>query len=37
MIEVNRLNYTIGEKQILKDINFQIEKGKIYGILGNND
>ena len=36
MIEVNRLNYTIGEKQILKDINFQIEKGKIYGILGNN-
>jgi len=36
MIEVKNLTYTIGEKQILKDINFQIEKGKIYGILGNN-
>lgn len=36
MIEVKNLNYTIGEKHILKDINFQIEKGKIYGILGKN-
>lgn len=36
MIQVKNLTYTIGEKQILKDINFQIEKGKIYGILGNN-
>ncbi len=36
MIEVKQLNYTIGEKHILKNINFQIEKGKIYGILGNN-
>ena len=36
MIKVQGLNYIIGEKQILHDINFQIEKGKIYGILGNN-
>ncbi len=36
MIKVNDLTYTIGEKQILHNINFQIEKGKIYGILGEN-
>ncbi len=27
MIKVQGLNYIIGEKQILHDINFQIEKG----------
>ena len=36
MIKVNDFNYTIGEKSILRNINFQIEKGKIYGILGTN-
>jgi iron complex transport system ATP-binding protein len=36
MIQVKNLTYTIGKKQILNNISFQIEKGKIYGILGTN-
>ena len=36
MIQVKNLTYTIGQKEILRNINFQIEKGKIYGILGTN-
>lgn len=36
MIQIKNLTYTIGQKEILRNINFQIEKGKIYGILGTN-
>lgn len=36
MIRVEHLHYTIGEKQILKDINLQFEKNKIYGMIGPN-
>ena len=36
MIHVKKLNYSIGNKQILKDLSFHFEKGKFYGILGPN-
>ena len=36
MIEVNNLSFEIDGKQILKDINLKINKGKIFGIIGPN-
>lgn len=35
-LEVKNLNKSYGEKQVLKDINFTFEEGKIYGLLGRN-
>lgn len=36
MIEIKNLNYKIGQKHILKDINYKFSPGKIYGIIGPN-
>ncbi len=36
MIEVVGLNYKIGDKIILEDINLEFKQGKIYGIIGPN-
>jgi len=36
MIEVNNLSFVMDGKQILKDINLKINKGKIFGIIGPN-
>jgi len=36
MIQVKKLNYSIGKKQILKDLSFHFKKGKFYGVLGPN-
>ena len=33
---VSNLNKKYGEKEVLKDINFNFESGKIYGLLGRN-
>lgn len=35
-INVNNLNYSIGDKQILKDICLSINRGKFYSIIGPN-
>ena len=36
MITVKELSKSYGNKQVLKSINLQFEKGKIYGIVGKN-
>lgn len=36
MIEVNNLSFEIDEKEVLKDVNLKIGKGKIFGIIGPN-
>lgn len=36
MIEVNNLSFEIDGKEILKDVNLKIGKGKIFGIIGPN-
>ena len=36
LLEVKNLNKSFDNKQILKDINFSITKGKIIGLLGKN-
>jgi ABC-2 type transport system ATP-binding protein len=36
MIEVNNLSFEIDGKEILRDINLKIGKGKIFGIIGPN-
>ena len=36
LLEVKNLNKSFDNKQILKDINFSISKGKIIGLLGKN-
>lgn len=36
MLTLKNLNVHIGEKTILKNINFEFEKGKIYAIMGPN-
>ena len=33
---VKNLKKRFEEKEVLKDINFEFEKGKIYGLLGRN-
>ena len=33
---IKNLNKSFDKKQVLKDINFEFEKGKIYGLLGRN-
>ncbi|MEG2028959.1 MAG: ABC transporter ATP-binding protein [Bacilli bacterium] len=33
---INNLKKTFDKKEVLKDINFEFEKGKIYGLLGRN-
>ncbi|QHX36575.1 ATP-binding cassette domain-containing protein [Spiroplasma sp. BIUS-1] len=36
MIKINKINKKFGEKTVLKNITFNLEKGKCYGIFGNN-
>ena len=36
LLEVKHLNKTFDNKEVLKDINFNISKGKIVGLLGKN-
>ena len=36
LLEVKKLNKTFGKKEILKNINFNIDSGKIVGLLGKN-
>ena len=36
MIQVDKLSFSIDEKEILKDINLNINEGKIFGIIGPN-
>lgn len=33
---IKRLKKNFDKKEVLKDINFEFEKGKIYGLLGRN-
>lgn len=35
-LEIKNLNKSYGNKEVLKDINFTFEEGKIYGLLGRN-
>ncbi len=35
-LEIQNLNKSYGTKEVLKDINFTFEEGKIYGLLGRN-
>ena len=35
-IVCNHINKNYGQKQVLKDINLTLEKGKIYGLIGRN-
>lgn len=36
LVEVQKVTYTKGRKQIVKDLNFQLEAGKIFALLGEN-
>lgn len=36
MISVKHLNYTKGDRKILKDINLEFEENRIYGVIGPN-
>jgi ABC-2 type transport system ATP-binding protein len=36
IIEVSSLNFSIKNKVILKDLNFTVNKGEIYALLGGN-
>lgn len=36
MIEINNVSLRLGKKEILKNINLQMYRGKIYGLIGNN-
>ncbi|MGB4205817.1 MAG: ATP-binding cassette domain-containing protein [Bacteroidales bacterium] len=36
MIEVKNLKKSFGDREVLKGINFSIEKGEFYGLLGPN-
>ena len=36
MISITNLNKTLGDKQILKDVNLSVAKGSIYGLIGAN-
>ena len=36
LLEINNLNKSIDNKEILKDINLSIQRGKIIGLLGKN-
>lgn len=36
MVEINDLTFSYGQKTVLKDIDLQLEPGKIYGLLGEN-
>jgi ABC-type multidrug transport system, ATPase component len=33
---MNQINKTFGKNQVLKDINFMIKKGEVYGLVGQN-
>ena len=35
-LEVKKLTKNYGKKEVLKDINFTFEEGKIYGLIGRN-
>lgn len=35
-LEITNLSKSYGEKEVLKDVNFTFEEGKIYGLLGRN-
>ena len=36
MIEVNELHKRLGDKEVLQDINFTVEPGRIFGLVGEN-
>ena len=36
MIKVNDLAFSYGQNQVLKNINLELEDGRIYGLLGEN-
>ena len=36
LIEVKNLNFSYGNKKVLKDVNFNVGKGTIYGLVGSN-
>ena len=36
MIQIENLSLTIGKAEILKDINLNLESGKIHGLIGRN-
>ena len=35
-LEIKNLKKSFEKKEVLKDINFEFEEGKIYGLLGRN-
>ena len=36
MIAIRNLSKKYGKKEVLKNINIQFDKGKVYGIVGEN-
>lgn len=36
VIKVEHVSMVFGEETVLKDVSFEFEEGKIYGIIGNN-
>ena len=36
MLEVNKLNFSYGKKNVLDDINFSLDYGKLICLLGEN-
>ncbi len=36
MLELKNIKYILGKKEVLKNISFKFEKGKIYGLIGPN-
>ena len=36
MISINNVSKTLGDKKVLNDINLDIEKGSIFGVIGEN-
>ena len=36
MVQVNNVSLILNKKQILKDISLELERGKIYGLVGDN-
>lgn len=36
MLQIKNLSVSIGDKKILKNINFEFESGKIYAVMGPN-
>ena len=36
MLQLKKVSVKVGKKEILKDFNFEFEKGKVYAVMGPN-